>query len=77
MNNRHFYAFLDSPYTNDNLYWIHTPMSRKEAFDWVKSKAKSLSYELILFDGDIYQYDHGSGKFIKQKWEHVVWEELS
>ena len=72
--NFHCYAFLDPSYPEGTVYWIHKNIARKDAFDWVKKKAKASDYELIMFDGEVYQYDHGNGKFIKQKWEHIEWD---
>ena len=73
----HCYAFLEpSSHQWEKLYWVNgDETSRKELFDWVKHHAKADGYDLILFDGEIYQYDHGNGKFIKQKWERIEWDE--
>lgn len=69
----HIYAFLYGPKT-DTIHWIYGD-SRRVAFARVKSAAKLKECDLIMFDGEIYRYDHGNGMFIKTAWDKLDWEE--
>ena len=70
----HIYAFLDVE--KIRIHWVEDKTaSRRLVFGRVKAAAKLKESELIMFDGEIYRYDRGSGMFIKTAWEKLDWEE--
>ena len=75
--NLHIYAFLDHPVKRIRIQWVAEGEtdSRKVIFARVKAAAKLEKSELIMFDGEIYRFDHGSGMFIKTSWDKLTWEE--
>lgn len=70
----HMWAFLDLP-DRERIYYRETEgLSKDLVFNWVKTAAKLNGSELIMFDGHIYRYDSGQGKFIRTEWDSLEWE---
>lgn len=70
----HMWAFLDLP-DRDKIYWKRfDDVPRDKVFAMVKNTAKLEDSQLILFDGELYRYDSGSGKFIRTNWYNLEWE---
>ena len=70
----HIWAFLDLP-SREILHWKDFDEVKEKAFSMIKNTARVNDCELLLFDGSIYRYDSGQGKFIKTKWDELDWEE--
>lgn len=70
----HFFIAIN-PNVRHSVFWFMThTMTKSEIFAVAKDTVKSCGDELFIFDGILYQYDHGSGKFIKQRWENVEYD---
>ena len=70
----HFFIPIN-PNTEHSVFWFLThSMTRAELFQTAKETVKACKDELFIFDGILYQYDYGSGKFIKQRWENVEYD---
>ena len=70
---RHMWAFLDLP-DYERIYYRDVNEPRDKVFAMVKTTARLLDSELIMFDGHIYRYDSGQGKFIRVEWDSLEWE---
>lgn len=69
----HIWAFLDR-YDRDVLHWRNFEETREKAFAMVKTTARLHDVQLLLFDGRIYRYDPGQGKYIRVEWDDIDWE---
>ena len=69
----HMWAFLDLP-DKERIYWRDLEVPRDKVFSMVKMTARLNDSELIMFDGHIYRYDAGQGKFIRTEWDSLDWE---
>ena len=69
----HMWAFLDQPDRERIYYRDGDKLSRESVFSWVKSAAKLNGCEVLLFDGELYRYDSGQGKFIRTRWDTLEW----
>ena len=72
----HMWAFLD-PLDEKipiivKAYEDSVPAER--VFRMVKASAKLQGCNVILFDGRLYRYDPGSGKFIGTRWDILDWK---
>ena len=70
----HFFAPIN-PKTRHQVFWFMTStLTKSEIFAAAKDTVRKCGDELFIFDGVLYQYDYGSGKFIKQRWENVEYD---
>ena len=77
----HIFAYLDPSVSLwegrgiNVIGWVRcVPGDRSKLFAHLKKNAKESGIELVMFDGSIYQYDHGNAKFLKRRWEDVVFD---
>ena len=68
----HIWAFLDGP-DKEKIYWKDSEAPRDRVFSMVKTTARLNDCELIIFDGELYRYDSGQGKFIRTRWDNLEW----
>ena len=70
----HFFIAIN-PNVKHSVFWFLThTMTKSEIFAVAKETVRECGDELFIFDGILYQYDYGSGKFIKQRWENVEFD---
>ena len=72
----HFVIVLN-PNTPHSVIWFKTDgkTTKDFVFDSFKKIAKAAGDELMICDGILYQYDCSNGKWLKQRWEDVVFEQ--
>ena len=68
----HMWAFLDQP-DRERIYYKDSEAPRDRVFSMVKTTARLNDCELIIFDGELYRYDSGQGKFIRTRWDNLEW----
>ena len=73
--NLHFVIIIN-PNVQHSVIWFKTDgkTTKEFVFDSFKKIARAAGDELMICDGQLYQYDHGNSKWIKQRWEDVVFE---
>lgn len=73
--NLHFVIIIN-PNTQHSVLWFKTDskLTKEFVFDSFKKIAKTAGDELLICDGILYQYDRSNGKWLKQRWEDVVFE---
>jgi hypothetical protein len=73
--NLHFVIIIN-PNIQHSVIWFKTDTktTKEFVFDSFKKIAKAAGDELMICDGILYQYDHGNARWIKQRWEDVVFE---
>ena len=71
----HMWAFLD-PLHEDIKINVRAYEDKPTGwvFQMVKASAKLEGCKVLLFDGELYRYDSGQGKFIRTKWDSIEWE---
>ena len=72
----HFVIVLN-PNTPHSVIWFKTDggkVTKDKVFETFKQIAKTAGDELLICDGILYQYDRSNGKWLKQRWEDVVFE---
>lgn len=70
----HFFIVIN-PNTAHGVFWFVThTVKREKIFTTCKEIVKEKGDELFIFDGILYQYDHGCGRFIRQRWENVCYD---
>ena len=72
----HFVIILN-PNTPHSVIWFKTDggkVTKDKVFETFKQIAKTAGDELMICDGILYQYDRSNGKWLKQRWEDVVFE---
>lgn len=74
--NLHFVIILN-PNVQHSVLWFKTDdkTSKEFIFETFKKIAKAAGDELMICDGILYQYDRSNGKWLKQRWEDVVFEQ--
>ena len=75
--NLHFVIVLN-PNTPHTVLWFKTngeKITKDKVFETFKQIAKAAGDELLICDGILYQYDRSNGKWLKQRWEDVVFEQ--
>ena len=72
-NRLHFFVAVN-PLVPHRIIWLDVEGTRDELFNVAKKAARKYGDDLIIFDGILYQYDHGCGKFIKRRWEDVEYD---
>lgn len=74
--NLHFVIVLN-PNTPHSVMWFKTDskVTKEFVFDSFKKIAKAAGDQLMICDGILYQYDSSNGKWLKQRWEDVVFEQ--
>ena len=73
----HFVIILN-PNTPHTVLWFKTDggkVTKDKVFETFKQIAKTAGDELMICDGILYQYDRSNGKWLKQRWEDVVFEQ--
>ena len=73
----HFVIILN-PNTPHSVIWFKTDggkVTKDKVFETFKQIAKNAGDELMICDGILYQYDRSNGKWLKQRWEDVVFEQ--
>ncbi len=70
----HIWSFLDH-HTRHTLNWKDFSEPREKVFSMIKTAARLEGVNLLLFDGRIYRYDSGQGKFIRTEWDSIDWED--
>ena len=73
----HFVIVLN-PNTPHSVIWFKTDggkVTKDKVFETFKQIAKNAGDELLICDGILYQYDRSNGKWLKQRWEDVVFEQ--
>ena len=70
----HIWSFLDHP-TCHVLNWKDFSETREKVFAMIKTTARLNDVTLLLFDGRIYRFDSGQGKFIRIEWDNIDWED--
>ena len=73
--NLHFVIIIN-PNIQHSVLWFKTDTktTKEFVFDSFKKIAKAAGDELMICDGILYQYDRSNGKWLKQRWEDVVFE---
>ena len=73
--NLHFVIIIN-PNVQHSVMWFKTDtkVTKDYVFDTFKKIAKTAGDELMICDGILYQYDRSNGKWLKQRWEDVVFE---
>ena len=70
----HFFIVIN-PNVDHSVFWFMThSMTKSEILETCKDVVREKKDELFIFDGILYQYDHGCGRFIKQRWENVCYD---
>ena len=75
--NLHFVIVLN-PNTPHTVLWFKTngeKITKDKVFETFKQIAKAAGDHLMICDGILYQYDSSNGKWLKQRWEDVVFEQ--
>lgn len=73
----HFVIVLN-PNTPHSVIWFKTDgrkVTKDKVFETFKQIAKTAGDDLLICDGILYQYDRSNGKWLKQRWEDVVFEQ--
>ena len=71
----HFVIVLN-PNTQHSVLWFKCDAETKNLiFENFKKIARSVGDDLLICDGQLYQYDHGNAKWLKQRWENVIFEQ--
>lgn len=75
-SNLHFIVIIN-PLTEHRVLWFKTDgkVTKEYVFDAFKKIARAAGDELMICDGILYQYDRSNGKWLKQRWEDVVFEQ--
>ena len=73
--NLHFVIIIN-PNVQHSVMWFKTDskVTKEFVFDSFKKIAKAAGDQLMICDGILYQYDSSNGKWLKQRWEDVVFE---
>ena len=73
--NLHFVIIIN-PNVQHSVLWFKTDRktTKEFVFDSFKKIARAAGDELMICDGVLYQYDHGNAKWVRQRWEDVVFE---
>lgn len=73
--NLHFIIVIN-PNIQHSVIWFKTDgkTTKEFVFDNFKKIAKAAGDELLILDGQLYQYDRGFGRWTKQRWENVMFE---
>ena len=70
----HFLIVLN-PLTAHQVIWFESDDDgAKFVFEGFKKIAKEVGDQLLILDGQLYQYDRGFGRWTKQRWENVMFE---
>ena len=70
----HFVIVLN-PLTSHQVIWFESDDDgAKLVFEGFKKIAKEVGDQLLILDGQLYQYDRGFGRWTKQRWENVIFE---
>lgn len=70
----HFVIILN-PLTVHQFIWFESDDDgAKLVFEGFKKIAKEVGDQLMILDGQLYQYDRGFGRWTKQRWENVIFE---
>ncbi len=70
----HFVIVLN-PLTDHHVIWFESDDDgAKLVFEGFKKIAKEVGDQLLICDGQLYQYDRGFGRWTKQRWENVIFE---
>lgn len=70
----HFVIVLN-PLTAHQVIWFESDDDgAKLVFEGFKKIAKEVGDQLLILDGQLYQYDRGFGRWTKQRWENVIFE---
>lgn len=74
--NLHFIIIIN-PNVQHSVLWFKTDekTTKEFVFDTFKKIARTAGDDLMICDGQLYQYDHGNSKWLKQRWEDVVFEQ--
>lgn len=76
MKELHFVIVIN-PNVEHRVLWFGTD-GKKVSKEWLLDKWKQIlragGEEMFIFDGELYQFDHGNSKWIKQRWDSVVYE---
>lgn len=74
--NLHFVIIIN-PNVQHSVMWFKTDskVTKEFVFDSFKKIARAAGDKLMICDGILYQYDSSNGKWLKQRWEDVVFEQ--
>ena len=74
-SNLHFIVIIN-PNIEHSVMWFKTDekVTKEFVFDAFKKIAKTAGDRLMIFDGQLYRYDHGNAKWVKSRWEDVQFE---
>ena len=71
------FVIIINPNVQHSILWFKTDgkLTKDTVFETFKKIAKTAGDELMICDGILYQYDRSNGKWLKQRWEDVVFEQ--
>ena len=70
----HFFIVIN-PNVEHSVFWFMThTMTKSEILETCKDVVREKKDELFIFDGQLYQFDHGYGRFKRQRWENVEYD---
>lgn len=70
----HFFIVIN-PNVEHSVFWFMThTLDRSEILKTCKDAVREKKDELFIFDGQLYQLDHGDGRFKRQRWENVEYD---
>ena len=74
--NLHFVIIINQN-VQHSVLWFKTDgkLTKDMVFETFKKIARTAGDDLMICDGILYQYDHANAKWLKQRWEDVVFEQ--